>query len=78
MALIKCPECGKEVSDKAAACIHCGCPIQKVHTEQQYAPPTQEVYEEDSATVGMVQRDKLLVITLSAISMVCLHCPVWS
>ena len=21
MALIKCPECGKEVSDKAAACI---------------------------------------------------------
>ena len=28
MALIKCPECGKEVSDKAAACIHCGCPIQ--------------------------------------------------
>lgn len=27
MALIKCPECGKEISDKAIACIHCGCPI---------------------------------------------------
>ncbi len=27
MALIKCPECGKEVSDKAAACIHCGFPL---------------------------------------------------
>ena len=26
MALIKCPECGKEFSDKAPACIHCGCP----------------------------------------------------
>lgn len=26
MALIKCPECGKDVSDKATACIHCGCP----------------------------------------------------
>lgn len=24
MALIKCPECGREVSDKASACIHCG------------------------------------------------------
>ena len=24
MALIKCPECGKEVSDKAKACPHCG------------------------------------------------------
>ncbi len=27
MALIKCPECGKEISDKATACIQCGCPI---------------------------------------------------
>mgnify|MGYP002082164609 CR=1 FL=1 len=24
MALIKCPECGKEISDKAPVCIHCG------------------------------------------------------
>jgi|GEM_PF-3849270 hypothetical protein len=27
MALIRCPECGQEVSDKADACIHCGCPL---------------------------------------------------
>jgi len=27
MALITCPECGKQVSSQAAACIHCGCPI---------------------------------------------------
>ena len=31
MALINCPECGKQISDKAPACIHCGYPIQ---TEQ--------------------------------------------
>lgn len=30
MALIKCPECGKEISDRAQACIHCGCPINKI------------------------------------------------
>lgn len=24
MALIKCPECGKEISDSAKKCIHCG------------------------------------------------------
>ena len=24
-----CPECGKEVSDRAAACIHCGCPLEQ-------------------------------------------------
>lgn len=27
MALIKCPECGKDVSDKAQSCINCGCPL---------------------------------------------------
>lgn len=27
MALIKCPECGKEISDKAPACIQCGFPL---------------------------------------------------
>ena len=27
MALINCPECGKEVSDKSKQCTHCGCPL---------------------------------------------------
>lgn len=27
MALIKCPECGNEVSDKSSHCIHCGYPL---------------------------------------------------
>lgn len=27
MALIKCPECEKEISEKATACPNCGCPI---------------------------------------------------
>ena len=29
MALIKCEECGQMVSDKAEACMNCGCPIEK-------------------------------------------------
>lgn len=29
MALIKCPECGKKVSDQAPTCIHCGYPLRK-------------------------------------------------
>ena len=38
MALIKCPECGKEISDKSINCIHCGYPLdlqssQPVNTE---------------------------------------------
>ena len=27
MALINCPECGKEISDRSDKCIHCGCPL---------------------------------------------------
>ncbi len=41
MALIKCPECGKEISDKAAACPNCGTPIAdkkvKVHFHRKKA-----------------------------------------
>lgn len=33
MALIKCPECGKEVSDKAKSCIHCGYPLGECKNE---------------------------------------------
>ena len=30
MALIQCPECGKQISDKAAVCIHCGFPLETI------------------------------------------------
>ena len=30
MALIKCSECGKEISDKAAGCPNCGCPMPEI------------------------------------------------
>lgn len=34
MGLIKCPDCGKEVSDKANVCINCGFPIDEYIKEQ--------------------------------------------
>ena len=27
MATVKCPDCGKDVSDRANVCIHCGAPL---------------------------------------------------
>lgn len=39
MALINCPECGKEISDKALACPNCGNPMNK-----QPQQPQQEEY----------------------------------
>ena len=32
MALIKCPECRKEISDKSPNCIHCGFPLTSIQT----------------------------------------------
>lgn len=29
LMLIKCPECGKEISDKSKQCIHCGYPLEE-------------------------------------------------
>lgn len=34
MSLIKCPECNKEISDKAKSCPNCGCPI-TINTKYQ-------------------------------------------
>ena len=35
MALITCPDCGKEVSDAADACIHCGRPMADANRQQR-------------------------------------------
>ena len=32
MAIIKCPECSKEISDKAKSCPNCGCPLEEIVT----------------------------------------------
>lgn len=36
MALIKCPECGKEISDKAIACPNCGNPMNQQAQQEEY------------------------------------------
>lgn len=38
MAIIKCSECGKDVSSEAVSCPHCGCPIK---TETNQTEPAQ-------------------------------------
>lgn len=37
MALIKCPECGKEISEKANSCPNCGYPINKQENEEWHS-----------------------------------------
>ena len=38
MALIKCPECGRQISNKAHACIYCGYPLSTINTLQPEKP----------------------------------------
>jgi hypothetical protein len=52
MALINCSECGKEISDKAVACPHCGAPVEKVFDEtdaqkNETSEPLEEISEEE-------------------------------
>ena len=35
VALIKCQECGKEISDTSKRCIHCGAKIKKVKLKKE-------------------------------------------
>lgn len=40
MALINCPECNREISDKAGACPNCGLPLEKERISKPvYSPP---------------------------------------
>lgn len=71
MALVKCPDCGKEISDKAASCIHCGCPMQPpVHRAEQSPPPvhTPERTTVHEESVRMSKQQIIAVIALVAVS----------
>lgn len=57
MALIECPECGKEISEKSKTCINCGYPISEYvrelqreqdQTETEQAKENQETYQPES------------------------------
>ena len=45
MALIKCPDCGKEVSDKSEVCIKCGCPLQGEVKEEKIEKQVSELFK---------------------------------
>ena len=47
MALIICPECGKEISDKASACPHCGNPMQAIFEKSEEPAPQVNHDEEE-------------------------------
>lgn len=51
MGLIQCPECGKMVSERAAACPECGCPVGDP-LNQLEEPSVRVTHEEPSGNPG--------------------------
>lgn len=64
MALIKCSECGKEISDKAATCIHCGCPIEATNNNSK----ENEKIVEDKGTNGIDENNMLDEVEISNVT----------
>ena len=59
MALIKCPECNKEVSDKAEICVHCGYPISKwIKEKKSDSSQSNEDIKDDNPNNIYLYREK--------------------
>ena len=54
MALIKCPECGKSISDKAEKCPHCGIPA-------EYFPKNGQNVENNSESIDYEKLPNILI-----------------
>lgn len=50
--LVKCSECGKEVSDQSNICVGCGAPIKKADPKPSL--PKKPWYERTSVTIGIL------------------------
>ena len=62
MALIKCPECGQEVSNLAPACIHCGYPLAEEQTQEPQYPKTAQA-KPVVAKAPLTKKQKFVVVT---------------
>ena len=56
MAIINCPECGKEISDKSETCIHCGYPLKESMSEE--APKEKDSDEQACACQRKIEEIK--------------------
>ena len=54
MAIISCPECGRQVSDKALKCPQCAHPIANPETRDQLLPP-KPLQKEPESTAAIMQ-----------------------
>ena len=56
MPLINCPECGKQVSDKAPTCPNCGFPLNDISSNEA-ASDTEDTQSDQPKSVAEKQKD---------------------
>ena len=61
MAMIDCPECGKQISDKAPACPNCGAPS-NLFQPQQSPPPPPTAPSKNSTTKNRTAQVVILLV----------------
>lgn len=66
MSLIKCPECGREISDLAASCPHCGCPVNQQATPSTPQQPAKDAPAKKRATATIAIISIVIVILAGA------------
>ena len=67
MALINCPECGKEVSDKAPTCPNCGVPIA---SKSNIQPGSIQTIEETSKRFKLITIFSVLTMIFGLVLLV--------
>jgi hypothetical protein len=65
MAIIKCSECGRAVSDKAASCVGCGAPLAAAEPPSAFNP--EPVYTPSAPLTPAQLRRRLALSTLTLV-----------
>ena len=80
MALINCPECNREVSDKARSCPSCGCPISVDNLVKVKFPRGRQlinmgcvVYDEDNNILAECKEGEVATFEISEETRIYVH-----
>ena len=67
MALIKCPECGREISDTCEQCIHCGMALENASNNSKSELPKMQLDKKTKKITGIVLGVVAIVVVLALI-----------
>lgn len=74
MALIKCPECGGEISDKAEFCPRCGYPVRncfkKVKEEEQTDNLERQISQSKKSVLSLIKNKKFQIPAVALVILV--------